>query len=70
PPPPRQDGSADRPAARTISGAPDPGALPAELSPAQRAELIRKADAAKGEAAEDLGLGAKEKLVVKDVIKD
>ncbi|AQW53544.1 peptidase M4 [Streptomyces hygroscopicus] len=66
----RQDGAADRPAARTISGAPDPGALPAKLSPAQRAELIRKADAAKGEAAKGLKLGAKEKLVVKDVIKD
>ncbi|MEU1947188.1 M4 family peptidase, partial [Streptomyces sp. NPDC020125] len=66
----RQDGAADRPAARTISGAPAPGALPAKLSPAQRAELIRKADAAKGEAAKGLGLGAKEKLVVKDVIKD
>ncbi|MCQ8189548.1 M4 family metallopeptidase [Streptomyces rugosispiralis] len=61
---------ADRPAARTISGAPDRGALPVKLSPAQRAELIREADAAKGEAAQDLKLGAKEKLVVKDVIKD
>ncbi|WP_413804045.1 M4 family metallopeptidase [Streptomyces iranensis] len=62
--------AADRPAARTISGAPDRGALPVKLSPAQRAELIREADAAKGEAAQDLKLGAKEKLVVKDVIKD
>ncbi|MFE2180146.1 M4 family metallopeptidase [Streptomyces sp. NPDC059455] len=62
--------AADRPAARTISGAPDPGALPVKLSPAQRAKLIRSADAAKGEAAQDLRLGAKEKLVVKDVIKD
>ncbi|WP_432254164.1 M4 family metallopeptidase [Streptomyces sp. HNM1019] len=62
--------AADRPAARTISGAPDPRALPVKLSPAQRAELIHKADAAKGEAAQDLRLGAKEKLVVKDVIKD
>ncbi|EXU62307.1 peptidase M4 [Streptomyces sp. PRh5] len=61
---------ADRPAARTISGAPDPGALPVKLSPAQRAKLIRAADAAKGEAAQDLRLGAKEKLVVKDVTKD
>ncbi|WP_413106016.1 M4 family metallopeptidase [Streptomyces sp. Inha503] len=62
--------AADRPAAPTISGAPDRGALPVKLSPAQRAELIRQADAAKGEAAKDLKLGAKEKLVVKDVIKD
>ncbi|CAM5268576.1 hypothetical protein SANTM175S_02438 [Streptomyces antimycoticus] len=34
------------------------------LTPAQRAELIREANAAKAETAEDLGLGAKEKLVV------
>ncbi|WP_344316093.1 M4 family metallopeptidase [Streptomyces javensis] len=70
----RPDGSAanaaDRPAARTISGAPDRGALPVKLSPAERAKLIREADATKGDAARDLKLGAKEKLVVKDVIKD
>ncbi|MET8179037.1 M4 family metallopeptidase [Streptomyces sp. NPDC005336] len=57
-------------AAGTVSGRPDPGALPAKLSPATRAELIREADAAQGATARTLGLGAKEKLVVKDVIKD
>ncbi|GGQ48593.1 M4 family metallopeptidase [Streptomyces mutabilis] len=49
---------------------PAPGAEAVELSPAQRAELIREADATKAETAGDLGLGAKEKLVVRDVVKD
>ncbi|WP_241845385.1 M4 family metallopeptidase [Streptomyces silvensis] len=48
----------------------DTGALPAKLSPSQRAELIRDADASKAATAATLGLGAKEKLVVRDVIKD
>ncbi|MGW4229109.1 M4 family metallopeptidase [Streptomyces sp. NPDC004980] len=48
----------------------DRGSLPATLSPAQRAELIREADATKAATAEELGLGATEKLVVRDVVKD
>ncbi|MYZ14121.1 peptidase M4, partial [Streptomyces sp. SID337] len=65
--------SADDPAAKATPAAAqklgkvDPGALAAKLSPAQRAELIRDANATKAETAEDLGLGAKEKLVVRDV---
>ncbi|AZM59934.1 MULTISPECIES: M4 family metallopeptidase [unclassified Streptomyces] len=47
-----------------------PGAEPVKLSPAQRAELIREANATKAETAKELGLGAKEKLVVRDVLKD
>ncbi|MFG2326867.1 M4 family metallopeptidase [Streptomyces sp. NPDC048568] len=50
--------------------APAPGAESVTLTPAQRAELIRDANATKGETAGDLGLGAKEKLVVRDVVKD
>ncbi|ANB08663.1 peptidase M4 [Streptomyces ambofaciens] len=50
--------------------APAPGAESVELTPAQRAELIRDADAAKARTADGLGLGAKEKLVVRDVLKD
>ncbi|MER6851786.1 M4 family metallopeptidase [Streptomyces flaveolus] len=50
--------------------APAPGAESVKLTPAQRAELIRDANATKAETAEDLGLGAKEKLVVRDVVKD
>ncbi|MFD7749825.1 M4 family metallopeptidase [Streptomyces sp. NPDC059698] len=48
----------------------DPGALPAKLSPAQRAELLREADAAKAATAKELGLGSTEKLVVRDVVQD
>ncbi|MFG2503457.1 M4 family metallopeptidase [Streptomyces sp. NPDC048441] len=69
--------SADDPA-RAASGTPaaakigkvDPGSLPLKLSPAQRAALLKDANATKAETAKDLGLGAKEKLVVRDVIKD
>ncbi|PAN00644.1 peptidase M4 [Streptomyces sp. Alain-F2R5] len=50
--------------------APASGAESVKLSPAQRAELIREADATKAETAGDLGLGAKEKLVVRDVVED
>ncbi|MDX3641094.1 M4 family metallopeptidase [Streptomyces sp. MB09-02B] len=41
-----------------------------KLTPAQRAELIREANATKAETAGELNLGAKEKLVVRDVVKD
>ncbi len=47
-----------------------PGAESVKLTPAQRAALIREADADKAATAKDLGLGAKEKLVVRDVLKD
>ncbi|MFD3841095.1 M4 family metallopeptidase [Streptomyces sp. NPDC058642] len=47
-----------------------PGAESVKLTPAQRAELIRTANAAKADTARELGLGAKEKLVVRDVLKD
>ncbi|MER5552229.1 M4 family metallopeptidase [Streptomyces sp. NPDC002793] len=55
--------------AAAVKGA-DPGALPAKLSPAQRAELLREANSTKAATAEKLGLGATEKLVVRDVVKD
>ncbi|MEU6125723.1 M4 family metallopeptidase [Streptomyces sp. NPDC047123] len=48
----------------------DTGALAAKLSPAQRAELLRDANATKADTADKIGLGAKEKLVVRDVTKD
>ncbi|WP_338783250.1 M4 family metallopeptidase [Streptomyces sp. DG1A-41] len=47
-----------------------PGSESVRLTPAQRAALIREADAGKAGTAKDLGLGAKEKLVVRDVLKD
>ncbi|MFJ9348866.1 M4 family metallopeptidase [Streptomyces sp. NPDC101237] len=41
-----------------------------KLSPSQRAELLRDASADRSATARAIGLGAKEKLVVKDVVKD
>ncbi|MFI7016249.1 M4 family metallopeptidase [Streptomyces sp. NPDC050164] len=48
----------------------NPDSESVRLTPAQRAALIREADADKAGTAKDLGLGAKEKLVVRDVLKD
>ncbi|MFC9844780.1 M4 family metallopeptidase [Streptomyces sp. NPDC060223] len=56
--------------APSAAGKVNPGALSVKLSPAQRAALIRDAEAVKAETADGLGLGAKEKLVVRDVVKD
>ncbi|MFF4354886.1 M4 family metallopeptidase [Streptomyces sp. NPDC001530] len=52
------------------AGKVNPGAVAMKLTPSQRAELIRDANAAKATTAKDLGLGAKESLVARDVIKD
>ncbi|MDX3779103.1 M4 family metallopeptidase [Streptomyces europaeiscabiei] len=46
------------------------GGLPADLTPAQHAALLKKASKQTVTTADTLGLGAKEKLVVKDVAKD
>ncbi|MFJ9032566.1 M4 family metallopeptidase [Streptomyces sp. NPDC102274] len=56
--------------AAPVAGKADPGALPRTLSPAQRTALIREADATKAATAKELGLGAQEKLVVRDVVQD
>ncbi|GAA3493216.1 M4 family metallopeptidase [Streptomyces prasinosporus] len=56
--------------APSAASAAKPGSESVRLTPAQRAELIREANATRAETAEDLGLGAKEKLVVRDVLKD
>ncbi|SEE54491.1 M4 family metallopeptidase [Streptomyces sp. Ag109_O5-10] len=45
-------------------------AAPTLLSNAARTALIQKADANVAETAQQIGLGTKEKLVVKDVVKD
>ncbi|MFI2437458.1 M4 family metallopeptidase [Streptomyces sp. NPDC018693] len=47
-----------------------PGTESIRLSPAQRAELIGQANADRARTARELGLGAQEKLVVRDVVKD
>ncbi|MFI9205498.1 M4 family metallopeptidase [Streptomyces sp. NPDC053048] len=64
----RPDGDASP--GRQIIAKADPGAMPVKLSPSQRAELIREANATKAETAKTLGLGAKERLVVRDVTRD
>ncbi|MHC3474548.1 M4 family metallopeptidase, partial [Streptomyces sp. 7R007] len=46
------------------------GGLEARLTPAQHTALIRSAEQKTATTARSLGLGAKEKLVVKDVVKD
>ncbi|MER7493871.1 M4 family metallopeptidase [Streptomyces pharetrae] len=56
--------------APSASAAADPGALPKKLTPAQRAGLIREAEAGKADTARELRLGAQEKLVVRDVVQD
>ncbi|MFE1959797.1 M4 family metallopeptidase [Streptomyces sp. NPDC059479] len=56
--------------AAPVAGQANPGAQERALSPAQRTALIKAADASKAATAEDLGLGAQEKLVVRDVIQD
>ncbi|MFD8912511.1 M4 family metallopeptidase [Streptomyces sp. NPDC059575] len=60
-------------AARPAAPHPSPlrtGALEAKLSPAQHAALLESAKDRTTETARTLGLGAKEKLVVRDVVKD
>ncbi|MET7481304.1 M4 family metallopeptidase [Streptomyces sp. NPDC005648] len=52
------------------SAAARPAAAPAALSAATRVSLIQKAQADVARTAQKIGLGAKEKLVVKDVVKD
>ncbi|GGN21120.1 M4 family metallopeptidase [Streptomyces fuscichromogenes] len=46
------------------------GALEAKLSPAQHSALLKSAQQKTATTARTIGLGAKEKLVVKDVVKD
>jgi len=66
-----QSGAASAaPAQAPSAGRINPGAVALKLTPSQRAELIRDANAAKADTAKDLGLGAKESLVARDVIKD
>ncbi|MET8295673.1 M4 family metallopeptidase [Streptomyces sp. NPDC001272] len=62
------DGSAN--AAAKGQSVRNPGALPAQLTPSQRAELIAKAQSTTAATARELGLGPQEKLLVHDVVKD
>ncbi|MFB7595077.1 M4 family metallopeptidase [Streptomyces sp. NPDC056160] len=66
-----QSGAASAaPAQAPHAGKLNPAHVAVKLTPSQRAELVRDADGAKARTAKDLGLGAQEKLVVKDVVKD
>ncbi|MFG2383442.1 M4 family metallopeptidase [Streptomyces avermitilis] len=65
-----QSGAANAAPDKAPTGKVKPGAVTLKLTPSQRAELIRDANAAKADTAKDLGLGAKEKLVARDVLKD
>ncbi|MEU2738472.1 M4 family metallopeptidase [Streptomyces sp. NPDC007095] len=65
-----QSGAASAAPQKSSLGKINRGSLAVQLTPSQRAELIRDADAAKAATAKDLGLGANEKLVARDVIKD
>ncbi|MFF5553964.1 M4 family metallopeptidase [Streptomyces olivaceoviridis] len=65
-----QSGAATAAPATPRVGQAGPAHAAVGLTPAQRAELIRHADAGTAAAARQIGLGAREKLVVKDVVKD
>ncbi|MFE3634683.1 M4 family metallopeptidase [Streptomyces cellostaticus] len=65
-----QSGAAAAAPAAPRPGKVDPAHVALGLTPPQRAELIRHADAQRAATARAIGLGAKEKLVVKDVVKD
>ncbi|AZQ73647.1 M4 family peptidase [Streptomyces luteoverticillatus] len=66
----RPDDSAATGQPRQIIAKAAPGAQPAKLTPSQRAELIREANATKAQTSKKLGLGDKEQLVVRDVTRD
>ncbi|MEU7427256.1 M4 family metallopeptidase [Streptomyces sp. NPDC040750] len=65
-----QSGAASAAPTKPQAGKANPAHVAVRLSPSQRAELIRDADAAKTATARSIGLGAREKLVVRDVVKD
>ncbi|MET7287444.1 M4 family metallopeptidase [Streptomyces sp. NPDC005573] len=65
-----QSGAASAAPAQPRTGKIDTAHTAVRLTASQRAELIRDADAAKATTARSIGLGAKEKLAVKDVVKD
>ncbi|MET9789341.1 M4 family metallopeptidase [Streptomyces canus] len=52
------------------SGKATPAGTPVQLSAAARTSLIKEQQAEAGSTAQEIGLGSKEKLVVKDVVKD
>ncbi|MGW5370108.1 M4 family metallopeptidase [Streptomyces sp. NPDC004009] len=65
-----QSGAATAAPAGPRSGKADPAHAAVALTPSQRTGLIRHAGAASAATARAIGLGARERLVVKDVVKD
>ncbi|MCH0567335.1 MULTISPECIES: M4 family metallopeptidase [unclassified Streptomyces] len=65
-----QAGAASAAPAEAPTGRVNPAHAALKLSPSQRAELMRDASADASSTAADIGLGAQEKLVAKDVVKD
>ncbi|MFD5585636.1 M4 family metallopeptidase [Streptomyces sp. NPDC014776] len=57
-------------AAQTPADSSAPAAAPVQLSAAARTSLLQQKQADAAETARQIGLGAQEKLVVKDVVKD
>ncbi|BBB00271.1 putative metalloproteinase [Actinacidiphila reveromycinica] len=62
--------AAPDPAATGSHAQPQAGALPAALSPAERGSLLTSAQNASTATAQSLHLGVKERLLVRDVVKD
>ncbi|MFD8816329.1 peptidase M4, partial [Streptomyces sp. NPDC059627] len=65
-----QSGAASAAPPAPRAGRINPAHAAVSLSPSQRAELLRDASGERAATAKAIGLGAKEKLVVKDVVKD
>ncbi|MFI9243072.1 M4 family metallopeptidase [Streptomyces sp. NPDC053086] len=65
-----QSGAANAAPAQPRAGKVNPAHAAVKLTPSQRAELIRHADAGTGATARQIGLGDQEKLVVRDVVED
>ncbi|MEW1778358.1 M4 family metallopeptidase [Streptomyces sp. NPDC086777] len=65
-----QSGAASAAPAAPQLGRANPAHAAVKLSPSQRAELLRDASGERAATAKAIGLGAQEKLVVKDVVKD
>ncbi|MER7183658.1 M4 family metallopeptidase [Streptomyces hyaluromycini] len=65
-----QSGAASAAPAAPQLGRVNPAHAAVRLSPSQRAELLRDASGERAATAKAIGLGTKEKLVVKDVVKD
>ncbi|MFJ9036816.1 M4 family metallopeptidase [Streptomyces sp. NPDC102406] len=66
----RAESDTRTPAPRLIDARSRPGAQPVRLTAAQRGRLLSRASEDRDTTAHAIGLGAQEKLVVKDVVKD